>query len=77
MTGKMETIKHVDITDHTVVNKEGWICGGKGELLMWVPQIHRPHLHRLGVIWIAGAHETCIDLSTFVHGCSWTTCINT
>ena len=76
-TGNTETIRHVDFNDHTVINKEGWICGSKGELLMWIPGIHRAHLHRLGVIWVAGAHETRIDLSNFVHGRSWTTCINT
>ncbi len=75
--GNTETIRHFDITDHTVINKEGWICGSRGELLIWIPQIHRAHLHRLGVIWVAGALETRIDLSTFVHGRSWTTCINT
>jgi len=76
-TGNTETIRHVDFTDYTMVNKEGWICGSKGELLMWIPQIYRAHLHRLGVIWVASVHETRIDLSTFVHGRSWTTCINT
>ncbi len=76
-TGNTETIRHVDFTDHTAIDKEGWICSSKGELLMWIPRMHRAYLHRLGVIWIAGAHETRIDLSTFVHGRSWTSCINT
>ena len=76
-TENTETIRHVGFTDHTVINKEGWICGSKGELLMWIPQVNRAYLHRLGVIWVTGAYETRIDLSTFVHGQSWTTCTNT
>ncbi len=28
-------------------------------------------------IWVAGEHETRMDLSTLAHGRSWTTCINT
>ncbi|KAH9056678.1 hypothetical protein EDB87DRAFT_1635758 [Lactarius vividus] len=75
--GNTETIRHVAIHDHTVISEEGWICGSKGELLMWILEIHRAYLHRLGVIWITGARETRIDLSTFVHGRNWTTCINT
>ncbi len=75
-TGKTETIRDVDFTDHFMINTEGWIRGSKGELLMWIPLIHRPHLHRPSNIWISGEHETRIDLSNFVHGCSWATCIN-
>ena len=68
---------HPDFTDHSVINEEGWICSDDGELLMWIPLIHRSHLHRPSNVWIAGEHETRLDLSTFVHGHSWTTCIDT
>ena len=77
MTGNTEVTRHVGFTDHSVINSEGWICGSKGELLMWIPRIHRAHLHRPSNIWVAGKHETRIDLSTFVHGQSWTTCNST
>src|SRR6266702_5045764 len=76
-TGNTETTRHVDFTDHSVINEEGWICGSEGELLMWIPPPHRAHLHRPSNIWVAGEHETRIDFSTFVHDRSWTTCINT
>src|SRR6266702_316575 len=76
-TGDTETTRHVDFTDHSVINEEGWICGSKGELLMWIPPPHRTLLHRPSNIWVAGEYETRMDLSTFAHGPSWTTCINT
>src|SRR6266702_2714379 len=75
-TGNTVTTRHPDFTDHSIINDEGWICGSNGELLMWIPLIHRTHLHRPSNIWVAGKHETCMDLSTFVHGRSWTTCTN-
>jgi len=77
MTGNTETTRHVDLTDRSMINQDGWMCSSKGELLMWIPRIHRAHLHRLGNIWVAGEHETRMDLSTFVHGRNWATCINT
>src|SRR6266702_1584577 len=40
-TGNTETTRHVDFTDHSVINEEGWICGSEGELLMWIPPPHR------------------------------------
>ena len=75
--GKTETNRHVDFTDDSKINNEGWICGSNGELLMWIPLIHRKHLHRPSNIWVAGENETRVNLSNFVHGHSWTTCINT
>ncbi len=74
---KTETKNDVDFTDHSVINDEGWICGSKGELLMWIPPMHREHLHHPSTIWTSGEHETRLDLSTFVHGRSWATCIDT
>ncbi len=75
-TGHTETTRHVYFTDHSVINEEGWICGSRGELLMWIPLPHRAHLHRPSNIWVTGEYETRIDLSTFMHGHSWATCIN-
>ncbi len=73
---KTETKNDVDFTDHSVVDEEGWICGSKGELLMWIPLMHREHLHRPSTVWISGEHETRLNLSNFEHGRSWATCIN-
>src|SRR6266567_1800854 len=52
--GKTETPNDVDFTDHSIVNDEGWICASKGELLMWIPLVHRGYLHRPSTIWIFG-----------------------
>ena len=73
----METSRYVDFTDQSRINDEGWICGSNGELLMWILPLHRAHLHRPSNIWIAGEHETCVDLSNFAHGQRWATCIDT
>jgi WD40 repeat protein len=75
--GITETTNDVDFTDHSMINDEGWICGSKGELLMWIPSVHRECLHRPGTIWISGKRETILNLSNFVHGRSWVTCIDT
>ena len=74
---KTETTNDVDFTDHFEINDEGWICGRKGELLMWIPSVHREYLHRRSTIWISGKRGTSLNVSNFVHGCSWVTCINT
>jgi hypothetical protein len=74
----LATTRHpnFEFTDHSIINNEGWICGNDGELLMWIPLVHRSHLHRPSNVWVAGEYETRMDLSTFVHGRSWTTCMN-
>jgi WD40 repeat protein len=74
---KTETTNDVDFTDHFMINDEGWICGSKGELLIWIPLVHREYLHRRSTIWISGKRGTSLDLSNFVHGRSWATCIDT
>ncbi len=73
---KRKKEKDVDFTDHSVIDDEGWICGSKGELLMWIPLMHREHLHRPSTVWISGKRETRLNLSNFEHGRNWATCIN-
>jgi hypothetical protein len=63
-----------NFTDHSIINEDGWICGSNGELLVWIPLIHRAHLHRPSNIWVAGKYEIQMDLSAFVHGHCWATC---
>jgi WD40 repeat protein len=75
--GKTESADDVDLTEHFVINDDGWVCGSKGELLMWIPSAHREYLHRRSTIWISNKRETVLNLSNFVHGPSWATCINT
>jgi len=66
----------VDFTDQSVINEDGWIRGNGGELLMWIPLVQRANLHRPSNIWVAGEYETRLDLSNFVHGRSWMSCID-
>jgi WD40 repeat protein len=75
---KIETTSDVNFTDHFMINDEGWICGNNGELLMWIPSVHREYLQPPSTIWISGKQPgTILNLSNFVHGRSWATCINT
>ena len=69
------TTNDVDFTDPFITDDEGWICGRKGELLMWIPSEHMEHLRRSSTI--SGKPGTSLNLSNFVHGRSWATCINT
>lgn len=75
-TGNKETTRHVDFNDHSVIDEDGWIRGSRDELVMWIPPIHRAHLHRPSNIWVTGEIETRMDLSTFAHGRSWAECID-
>ncbi|KAH8988070.1 hypothetical protein EDB92DRAFT_1071014 [Lactarius akahatsu] len=70
------TTAQVNFTDQSVIDDDGWIRSDKHELLMWIPPTHRANLHRPRNIWVAGEHETRLDLSNFVHGHSWTSCID-
>ncbi len=73
---KTKTANDIDFTDRSMINDDGWMCGNNGELLMWVPSVHREHLQPSGTIWISNKHATFLNLSNFVHGRSWSTCIN-
>lgn len=75
MTESLITITQVDFTDQSVIEDDGWIRGNKGELLLWIPLVHRAHLHRPNNLWVTGEYETRLDLSDFVHGRSWMRCI--
>ena len=70
------TLTQVSFTDQSVISADGWIYGSEGKLLIWIPVLHRANLHRPSNVWVAGRHETCLDLSKFVHGHSWIRCID-
>lgn len=61
----------VDVCE-SAINDEGWICGKQGELLVWIPQVHRPTLqHPNSTIAIIASHQIRLDFSNFVHGKGW------
>jgi WD40 repeat protein len=68
--GNMEKIH---FGDQSLINSDGWIYEDleEKELLLWIPELYRPCLHRSSTVWIAGEHETRLDLSMFVHGSDW------
>ena len=75
-TESLITTRQVDFTDCSVIEDDGWIRGNKRELLMWIPLPHRPNLHRPSNIWVSGKNESRLDLSNFVHGRSWMSCMD-
>jgi uncharacterized protein with WD repeat len=70
---RMEDVEKVDFMNKFLINDDGWMCGRGGELLMWIPQVHRPYFHRSNTIWISGRYETWLELTNFVHGSDWAT----
>ena len=54
----MEQTQHSLFTDQSEIDKDGWVKGGNGELLFWVPLRHRANLHRPGNTWIIGPYST-------------------
>jgi hypothetical protein len=71
--GRTEGLDKIYVIDKLLVDADGRIYGEKGELLLWIPQIHRPYISRSNTVWIAGKHYTQLDLSNFVHGANWAT----
>jgi WD40 repeat protein len=60
-------------SDQSLINGDGWICGEEKELVLWIPDVYRRCLHRPSTVWVAGGHETRLDLSKFAHGSNWAT----
>jgi WD40 repeat protein len=67
---RAESIK-IQFTDQPSIDNDGWLHGEENELVLWIPELHRPCLHRPSTIWIAGKHETRLDLSDFAYGLNW------
>ncbi|GJJ10686.1 hypothetical protein Clacol_004913 [Clathrus columnatus] len=55
---------------------DGWVVTQNGELLFWIPQEYHQILHLPRLKYIIGRKSIELDLSTFVHGQSWTSCRN-
>jgi hypothetical protein len=78
VTGSVEKVR---LEENHFMNKfllksDGWVCGDEGELLLWILRVHRPYFHRSNTVWIAGKHDTKLQLANFVHGSNWATVYN-
>ncbi|VDB88332.1 unnamed protein product [Peniophora sp. CBMAI 1063] len=51
--------------------KDGWLRGGRGETLMWIPPAYRPGFCGPSCSTVLGAAAVLLDLSTFAHGDAW------
>ncbi|KIK56926.1 hypothetical protein GYMLUDRAFT_173660, partial [Collybiopsis luxurians FD-317 M1] len=55
--------------------QDGWLCGSDSSLLLWIPPEYRtglslPHMR----LCISRAHQSSLNLSSFVHGTGWAAC---
>ncbi|PPQ89185.1 hypothetical protein CVT25_001153 [Psilocybe cyanescens] len=65
----------VSFNDQSSIDSDGWIRGDHGELLLWIPSLHRPGLYRPNFpTRIIGRNQTRLDTSNFVHGSNWAAC---
>ncbi|GJJ10753.1 hypothetical protein Clacol_004981 [Clathrus columnatus] len=55
---------------------DGWVVTQNNELLFWVPQEYHQILHLPKLKCILGRKSIELDLSSFLHGQSWTFCRN-
>lgn len=58
-------------TDSSRLGSKGWVVGEQGEMLFWVPPLHRASICRPNTVCVIGANVTRPDLSHFVHGTKW------
>ena len=58
---------------HWALSDDGWVRqGGKeGELLFYVPLIHRVGFRQPTIARVIGREHTEVDMSHFVHGDEW------
>ncbi|KAG8770381.1 hypothetical protein FRC12_004301 [Ceratobasidium sp. 428] len=55
------------------VSSDGWVKSSKGELLMWLPAVHRDKDDSLMCMTPDGiVARSTVDLTRFVHGSNWT-----
>jgi WD40 repeat protein len=57
-----------------IPNKEGWIIGPNGRLLLWIPAPLYPVVHGPCNTLVIPANGLQLDLSHFAHGRSWHKC---
>ncbi|GJJ10673.1 hypothetical protein Clacol_004900 [Clathrus columnatus] len=55
---------------------DGWVITQNDELLFWAPQDYHQRLHIPKLKFMIGMKATELDLSSFSHGQSWTSCID-
>jgi hypothetical protein len=70
---RAEDIESHHFMDKFPINSDGWMYGENEELVLWIPPIHRPYIHRSNTIWVTGKDRTEVDFSKFVHGLNWAT----
>ncbi|OCH89251.1 hypothetical protein OBBRIDRAFT_31370 [Obba rivulosa] len=58
-------------THQSVLDEHGWMKDPAGQLLFWVPSLHRLSLHRPSNVTVCGRNETRLDVSKAVFGYDW------
>ncbi|GJJ08933.1 hypothetical protein Clacol_003153 [Clathrus columnatus] len=54
------------------LREDGWVVTQDDRLLFWVPKDYHTTLHVPGLVYILGKKSIELDLSSFLHGESWT-----
>ncbi|KAJ7143989.1 hypothetical protein C8R44DRAFT_759222 [Mycena epipterygia] len=64
------------LSPEVTLQKDGWLVGPNGELLLWIPHHLVPRLPRSFLLGICGSHPMIkFDPKTpFYHGEEWTRC---
>jgi len=58
-----------------VPDKDGWLKGPDGQLVLWLPEEYRADFKMPPCITIVGGSEVAVDLRNWsVHGSEWTKC---
>ena len=60
--------------DVQVPDEDGWVKGESGELLFWVPRIHRCSFYGPRSLIVIGQHQTRVNYSHVQFGEDWIKC---
>ncbi|KAG8694402.1 hypothetical protein FRC09_009877 [Ceratobasidium sp. 395] len=74
-TDGLTTLEVRELARHA--SSDGWVKSPKGELLVWLPAIHRDKDDSLMCMTSDGVvPRSTVDLTRFVHGSNWTSVMN-
>ncbi|EPQ54783.1 hypothetical protein GLOTRDRAFT_42827 [Gloeophyllum trabeum ATCC 11539] len=70
-----QTREPVVLLRTAILDETGWLRSPGGDLLLWIPPVHRKGFLRPNALFVIGAHQTRLNLDNFVHGEDWVKCI--
>ncbi|GJJ10665.1 hypothetical protein Clacol_004892 [Clathrus columnatus] len=73
-SNEQHSLRSLPCRSSATLRSDGWVITQNDELLFWVPQDYHRRLHVPKLKYIIGMKATELDLSSFAHGQSWTSC---